>query len=62
MGGVGCDRASITAHPVHISRSLLIALICASYVAEGKSFIAPGSLLSTWRMRSSGVMIGVVMN
>ena len=62
MGGVGCDRASITAHPVHISRSLLIALICASYVAEGTYFIAPDRVLSPWRTQSSGEMVGVVMN
>ena len=62
MGGVGCARASIPAHPVQISRSFLIALNCALYVSVGISFIAPDIVLSPWRIRYSGVMVGVVMN
>ena len=62
MGGVGFARASILAHPVQISRSFVIALICASYVELGTSFIAPDSVLIPWRMQYYGVMMGVVMN
>ena len=62
MGGVRCARASLPARPVQISCSFVIALICASYVAVGTSFIAPESVLIPWRIRSSGVMVGVVIN
>ena len=62
MGGVRCARASLPARPVQISCSFVIALICASYVAVGTSFIAPDSVLSPWRIKYAGLMMGVVMN
>ena len=62
MGGVGCAMASIPDHPGQISRSFVIALICASYVAVGTSFIAPDCVLIPWSIQSSRVMVGLVMN
>ena len=41
MSVVGLARALIPAHPAHISCSFVIALICASYVEVGTSFIVP---------------------
>ena len=62
MSVVELARALIPAHPVQISRSFVIAFICASNVAVGTSFIVPDSVLSPWRMQYSGVLVGVVMN
>ena len=58
-----CDLrgVSIPDHPVQMSRSFAIAWICASYVAVGLSCIELDSVLIPWRIRSYGVMVGVVI-
>ena len=62
MGGAGFARVSFHAQPVQISHSVVIVLICAFYVSVGASLMAPESVLSPWRIQSSGVMVGYVMN
>ena len=54
-------EVSIPAQPVQMSRSCVIAWICASYVSEGLSFIAHESVLIPCRIQSSGVRVGAVM-
>ena len=55
-------RVSFPDQPVQISCRVVIALICALYVAVGASLMVPEIILSPCRIRYSGVMLGYVMN